>query len=106
MDPLLSGFRLRNRKEQDQEARSVRGDKADLVVGLVIDVPVQSRSPEARQVQRVVGVEAQRDESSAQLEPPSDTTEFPCACLRVPCSKPGSCSPSSQTASFYASRQY
>src|SRR5947207_649608 len=71
MDPVLALLRLRNRQEQEQEARSVRGDKADLLIGLVVDVPVQSASPEARQTQRIVGVEAQRDESSTHLRPPS-----------------------------------
>src|SRR5437870_2293098 len=74
MDPVLSGLRLRNGKEQEQEARSVRRDKADLFVGLVLDVPVQRGSPEARQTQGIVGIEAQGDESSAHLDPPSSPT--------------------------------
>src|SRR5437763_399703 len=68
MDSVLSGLRLRNGSELEQEARSVRRDKADLFVGLVIDVPVQRGSPEARQTHWIVGVEAQSDESSAQLQ--------------------------------------
>src|SRR6476646_1240569 len=74
MDAVLSGLRLRNGKEQEAEARSVGRDKADLSVGLVMDVPVQRGSPEARQTRRIVGVEAKSDESSTQLEPPSSAT--------------------------------
>jgi hypothetical protein len=49
MDAVLAGLRFRNGKEQEQEARAVGRDKADLVVGLVVDVPVQCGRPEARQ---------------------------------------------------------
>ena len=71
MDPVLSGLRLRNGKEQEQEAGSVRRHEADLFVVLVMDVPLQRGGPETRQTQWIVGIEAQSDESSAQLEPPS-----------------------------------
>jgi hypothetical protein len=62
MDAILARLLLRNRREFDTEPCVIRRHETDLIRGLVIDIPVQSDSPEARETERIVRIEAESDE--------------------------------------------
>ena len=71
MDAILARFLLSDRHEQDPEAGVIRGDETGPITGLVVDVPVQSVGPEAREAERIVRIEAKSDEPGSHLGLPS-----------------------------------
>jgi hypothetical protein len=53
---------LQNRQEQDPESGVIRRHETDLILGLVVDVPVQGLGPKARETEGIVRIEAESDE--------------------------------------------
>src|SRR5712691_2105943 len=67
IDAILPRLPLRNRRELDPESGVVRRHETDLIMGLVVDLPVQSVGPEARESGRIVRIEAESDEPRSHL---------------------------------------
>ena len=59
---VLAGLLLLGRQEPDPEPGVVTRQERDAVVGVVGRLPAQDAGPEARETERVVRVEAERDE--------------------------------------------
>src|SRR5207245_2171816 len=67
MDAVLARLVLRDRLELDPESGVIRGHEADLIRGLVVDLPVQGVGPEARETERIVRIDAESDEPRSRL---------------------------------------
>src|SRR5207249_11017283 len=59
MNAILARLPLRDRLELDPESGVIRRHETDLIMGLVLDLPVQSAGPEARETGRIVRIEAE-----------------------------------------------
>src|SRR3954463_9176571 len=62
--PVLAGLLLPSREKSDPEAGVIARQERDAVVGLVGRLPAQDAGPEARQTERVVRIEAERDKAA------------------------------------------
>jgi hypothetical protein len=71
MDRVLRGLRFRDREEDQDEASAVGWQYADLVVGLVVDLPTQGARPEPGKTNGVVCVEAEVGEPRSHHRPPA-----------------------------------
>ena len=87
MDAVLARLRLRDRLEQDPEPGVIRRHETDLIIGLVVDLPAQRRGPEARETERIVGIEAERDEPRGHLALHHRSTGSRPRTVHVPSSK-------------------
>ena len=59
---VLAGLLLLGRKKSDPEPGVIARQERDAVVGVVGHLPAQDAGPEARETERVVRIEAERDE--------------------------------------------
>src|SRR4051794_27648921 len=66
---VLSGLLLPGREESNPEPGVIARHERDAVVGVVGRLPAQDAGPEARKTQRVVRIEAERDEASRHPAP-------------------------------------
>jgi hypothetical protein len=67
MDAILARLLLRDRPKQDPESGVIRRHETDLVMGLVVDPPVQSSGPEAYETEWIIRIEAESLEPRTHL---------------------------------------
>ncbi len=56
MVTVLARLLVRDWLEENSESRVIRWNETDLVMGLVVDLPVQRVGPEAREADRIVRI--------------------------------------------------